>query len=299
MPITMRPYRDTTDMLAIATLVQMQPLQRRHIIDLPWRLSSPSLYTGQDAQLWEDENGVLLGFAVWQFWWATFDYFIHPGSRSQEIENAIFTWAAQRFRQLDQERGKPLPYWVEYRDDDIERKSINERHGFLLDDDFSYVHMQCPLAELLPEPVLPSDFTIRSLQGQQEVAAYATLHRVAFESTSMTTAWRQRTLHMPQYIPDLDIVAVAPDSTLAGFCVGWLNAQRKVAQIEPIGVHPYYQQHGLGNALLCEILRRFKAYGADIAIVETESTRLPAQRAYQSVGFLIVNAILRKGQQFH
>lgn len=295
MPITMRSYRDTRDLLAIVALVQTQPLKSRHVIDFPWRLSSPALYTGKDAQLWEDENGVLLGFAAWQLSWAALDFFIRPGSHSQETENAIFTWAAQRFCQLDQERGRPLPYWVEHRDDDTQRKAISERHGFLLDDDYSYVHMQCSLTEPLPEPVLPPGFTIRPLQGQQEVAAYVALHRAAFESTSMTPAWRQRTLFMPQYISELDIVVVAPDGTLAGFCVGWLNVQRKVAQIEPIGVHPHYQRHGLGNALLREILRRFQAHGAHTTIVETESTRLPAQRAYQAVGFRIVNTIVRKG----
>lgn len=298
MPITMRPYRDATDLTAIATLIQTQPLQCRHVIDFPWRLSSPALYTGRDAQLWEDENGTLLGFAAWQLWWATLDYFIHPSAQFQEVENAIFTWSAHRFRQLDQERGGPLPYWVEYRDDDTERKAISERHGFLLDDDFAYVHMQCSLQGPLPEPVLPPGFTIRPLQGEQEVVAYACLHRAAFESTSMIPEWRQRTLHMPQYIPDLDIVAVAPDGTLAGFCVGWFNTQRNVAQIEPLGVHPQYQQHGLGNALLREILCRFKAHGAHTAIVETESTRLPAQHTYQGAGFRIAYTVIRKGQWF-
>jgi ribosomal protein S18 acetylase RimI-like enzyme len=53
---------------------------------------------------------------------------------------------------------------------------------------------------------------------------------------------------------------------------------------------------GLGRALLDEIICRFKTCGADAAFVETESTRLPAQRAYESAGFQRRHEILRKGR---
>jgi ribosomal protein S18 acetylase RimI-like enzyme len=171
-------------------------------------------------------------------------------------------------------------------------------HGYTLDDDYTYVMMRCSLARSLPRPQLAPGFTIRPLAGLGEVDAYAAVHRRAFESMSMTAAWRARTLDMPQYDPELDLVAVAPDGQLAGFCVGWATPERRVAQIEPFGVDPAFQGRGLGRALLLEMLGRFKAHGAEHAQVETDSGRTPARHAYTAVGLLPTYQSLRKGQWF-
>jgi ribosomal protein S18 acetylase RimI-like enzyme len=84
--------------------------------------------------------------------------------------------------------------------------------------------------------------------------------------------------------------------SLAGFCVGWFEPARNVAQVEPLGVHPRFHQLGLGRVLLLEMLRRFKEHGAESAFVETDLDRTPARRAYQAVGFQQVHTIRRKGK---
>lgn len=290
-----RPYTGATDDVRIVELVRVQPPATRHCIDLPWRLSSPAADTGRDVMLWEADDGTLLGYAAWQRYWAALDFFLHPAADQAAVADAIFTWADARFRELDRERGRPLPYWVEYRDDDATRRDLVATHGYTLDDDFSYVHLVRDLADPIPDPTLPTDITIRPLHDD-EVAAYVALHRAAFESESMTEAWRARTRQMPQHRPDLDLVAVAPDGTLAGFCVGWLALDGATGQIEPIGVSPHYRGRRIGRVLLREMLRRFRALGATHAIIETESDRLPAQHAYLDAGFQLRHAIIRKGR---
>ncbi len=296
MPITMRPWRDETDLPLIVDLLRSIHPASRHLIDIPWRLSSPALQTRCDACVWEDADGRLAGFAAWQIYWAVLDYFVRPGEHQHTVETGIFSWAMERFQELDAKRGRPLPYWVEFREDDAERQRVVEAQGFLIDDDYQYIHMLHPLTEPLLEPTLPPGFTIRPLAGEREVNAYVKLHRAAFESTSMTYDWRLRTLQMPQYQPELDIVAVAPDGTLAGFCVGWLNSERHLGQVEPLGVHPNFHHMGLGRALLLESLRRFKAHGADGVLVETENERTVARNAYESVGFQPIHTVFRKGR---
>jgi mycothiol synthase len=92
-------------------------------------------------------------------------------------------------------------------------------------------------------------------------------------------------------VPELDLVAVAPDGTLAGFCVCWITpplAARggaRVAQVEPMGVRPEYRRLGLGRALLREGFLRTRALGAARIDVDTYSTSEPALRSYESVGF--------------
>lgn len=295
MTITMRPWRDKTDLPLIVDLLRSVAPASRHLVDIPWRLSSPALQDERNAWVWINADGMMVGFAAWQIYWAVLDYFVRPGMHQHTVEDGIFSWALDRFRELDAERGRPLPYWVEFRDDDIERQRVVEAYGFLLDNDYQYVQMMHPLTDPLPEPMLPDGFMIRPLAGEREVNSYVELHRAAFESISMTTDWRLRTLHMPQYVPELDIVAIAPDGSLAGFCVGWLNAEHHTGQVEPLGVHPRFHHMGLGRALLHESLRRFKAHGADSVLVETENDRNVARNAYESVGFQPIHTILRKG----
>jgi ribosomal protein S18 acetylase RimI-like enzyme len=297
MTITRHPYRGEADMLRLLDLVRSMPLACRHVIDLPWRLSSPAINEGRDAAFWENADGQVVGFAAWQYYWAALDYFIAPGSDGSErqaVEAKLFAWADGRFRERDVERGRPLPYAVEFRDDDQQRRRLVAAHGFLLDEHDSYAQLQHALADLAPVPATPDGFTLRPLRGAAEAAAYAALHRAAFESDSMTTEWRARTLRTPSYLPDLDLVVSAPDGSLAGFCIGWYEPERGVAQIEPLGVHPRYHQLGLGRILLLEMLRRFKALGASSAIVETNLERTPARRAYESVGFQQTHIIYRK-----
>ena len=294
MTITRQPFRGVADMPRIFDLVRAMPLSCRHVIDLPWRLSSPAIQEGRDAAYWEDAKEQVVGFAAWQYYWATLDFFILPGPEGRAVETAIFAWADSRFRERDEERGHPLPYSAEYRDDDLERLRLIESHGFTLNDDENgYVVLEHPLAPLAPVSSVPDGFTLRPLHGEQETAAYAEAHRAAFASTSMTPEWRARTLHMPQYLPELDLVVCAPDGTLVGFCVGWFEPSRRIAQVEPAGVHPHFQRLGLARILLLEMLHRFKALGAEKGLVETNLNRSSALRTYESVGFQQTHHIRR------
>jgi mycothiol synthase len=296
MTITQHLFRSEVDIARIADLIKKMPLATRHVIDFPWRLSSPTIYEGRDAVFWEDGTGQVVGFAAWQYYWAALDFFILPGQHQKAVEEALFAWADGRFRELDEERGKLLPYWVEFRDDDAERRQLVEAHGFLQNEGDRYVLFQHSLIDLPPTPALPDGFVLRTLAGEQEAVAYAEVHRAAFESPSMTPEWRIRTIRMPQYRPELDLVVVAPDNTLAGFCVGWLALERQVAQVEPCGVHPRFHKLGLSGVLLLEMLHRFKQHGATMAMVETNLERTAARRAYESVGFQQAHIIRARGK---
>lgn len=283
MQIRGRAYRgDRSDDRRIAELVGTQPDRARHVVDLAWRLSSPAAQSGANAYLWQDPAGRAVGFVAWQPNWAALDFYVRPGRCRRAVEAAVFGWAERRYAELDAERGEPLPYWVEYRDDDEDRRRLGTGYGYRLREQ-RYLQFTRELREPLAEPAVPAGFAVRSLAGASEAEEYALLHRAAFGTEAMTARWRARTLLMPQYRQALDLVAVAPDRTLAGFCVGWLDATRRLGQIEPVGVHPRYQGRGLGRALLAEILRRFAGSGAERVIVETDSPA--ARRAYESVGF--------------
>jgi mycothiol synthase len=146
----------------------------------------------------------------------------------------------------------------------------------------------------------PSGVSIRPLAGAAEVEGYVTLHRVAFGSENMTLDWRHRILMLPDYRPELDLVAIAPDGRLAGFCIGWLAVVdgRTEAQIEPLGVHPDIQGQGLGRALVGEALRRFQAAGAERAHIEVDGDNTAARELYTRSGFHPTQTFLTYGTRF-
>jgi ribosomal protein S18 acetylase RimI-like enzyme len=162
------------------------------------------------------------------------------------------------------------------------------------EDSWSKVLMQRSAHIPVADYALPAGFSVRPLAGENEVEAYVQLHRAVFESKNMTAEWRTRTLRRPEYLPDLDLVAVAPDGRLAALCVCWLDkeSEKPSGQIEPLGVHQDFRKSGLGRAILSEGLRRLYLCGADRVYVETDKYRNAALGLYEAVGFRVIRDVL-------
>lgn len=271
-------------------MVAAFPSGALHLADLPWRFSSPSARDPDRTCLWEDAGGRLVAWVVLQFPWHCLDFEIRPDARSETLETSILTWAVDRLKVEAADRGAPLPFYASARISDTMRVTALQRAGFA-PDGWDYVRMVRPIDNRIPETATPEGFHIRPLAGEADIEAYVATHRAAFDSANMTVEWRRATLNHPLYSSDLDLVAVAPDGTLAAFCVSWIMqplmalGEAKVAQIEPLGVLPEYQRHGLGRALLLEALRRARAVGATWMEVDAESYNEASVAAYESVGF--------------
>jgi ribosomal protein S18 acetylase RimI-like enzyme len=135
--------------------------------------------------------------------------------------------------------------------------------------------------------------------GEAEIEAYVALHRRAFGTDNMTIEYRRAIMSAPDYLPELDLVAVAPNSDLAAFCVCQVfpdDAPRAGGQKEgwtdPVGTHPEHQRRGLAKALILTGMRRLHARGMDTALLGASSQNLPMQRLAESLGFRVVSNTL-------
>lgn len=284
MIITMRPCDGAADLRRVGELVRRFPDEQIHVADLPYRLASWALEDARNARLWCDHDGRLLAFAIIQPPWQALDSFVHPDARELGIETAMMVWVTERMQGLAAERRAPATLYVSLREPHADRVTLLAQHGFA-PAAWSMVHMARPLDDIIPEPQLPPGFALRPLDGGCEVEAYVRLHRAAFGTGNMTIPWRRRTLDAPEYVPELDVVVVAPDGELAAFCLCWLNAATRQGQVEPLGVHPQHQALGLGRATLLDALWRLQAHGAAEALVYTYSDDAPAIRLYSGAGF--------------
>ncbi len=89
------------------------------------------------------------------------------------------------------------------------------------------------------------------------------------------------------YDPELDLVVVAPDGSLAGCCIGWYDRDTGWVEIEPLGVDPAHRRRGLAGALCAEIAARTARLGGRQVFVNTgPSDMYPAPFAtYAKAGF--------------
>jgi mycothiol synthase len=299
MKISQREFSGEADKQEMAALVHAFPTGNLHVVDLPYRLSSWTFDDPENVGLWVNAEGQLLAWAVMQtpFW--TIDYTCHPNA-DKSLPQQILAWADSRAHKI---RGTPSghPMWfVNVFVGQTERIRDLEKAGFASqanvgEDSWSKVLMQRSAQMSVADYTLPAGFIIRPLAGENEINAYVELHRAVFESKNMTVEWRKRTLRRPEYIPDLDLVAVAPDGRLAAFCVCWLNKnpeENRSGQVEPLGVHKDFRRLGLGRAIVSEGVRQLQFHGAHRVYVETDNYRNAALELYESVGFRVIQDVL-------
>lgn len=146
----------------------------------------------------------------------------------------------------------------------------------------------------VPAPVLPPGWALRPVSGEEEADARRTASHLAFASTMTDEEHLERYLRFmrsPVYVPERDLVAVAPDGTIASFMVWWPD-DSGIAQIEPFGTHPDFQGRGIGRALIHHGLGQMRESGMRLVRVCTEVTRDPANRFYPGVGFDVVGRLV-------
>ncbi len=280
---TSRGYAADIDLARlIEFLLAVRPLDRVNdypgAIDLREMLCQSELQTR--TRLWFDLHDRLMAFALVDAYSnLLFDYL--PDADSPELEAAIMQWGVAC---------AGLPLDAVCREDDVERVAWLTRHGFQPQDARTLRFVRS-LVDPSPDPQLPPGFLIRSVAGESEIEALVALHRAAFGTAHMTIEERRAMMSGPDDDPALDLVAVAPDERLAGFCVCGIVVKGNTGRIEgytdSIGVHPAFQKQGLARALLLTGLRLLRERGATNAALGTSSDNAAMQAAARSAGFQV------------
>ncbi|NOK63793.1 MAG: hypothetical protein GFH27_549283n25 [Chloroflexi bacterium AL-W] len=145
--------------------------------ELPELLALPA--NQATTRLWSNNEGNLVGFAYVDVF-QTLRFDLAWQLQDPALEQAILAWGQTC---LD---GKHPFLCATSHDADHQRLDFFERHQFTPQSD-SIVHMMCSLDNVIPEPTLPSGFTIRPIAGEAEAETIADLHRTAFGTPHMTT----------------------------------------------------------------------------------------------------------------
>jgi GNAT superfamily N-acetyltransferase len=296
--LSSRLYDSVDDLEAVLGLIrQARPAAQLAdypgVVDLREMLSTPS-YQAQ-TYLWHDAGGRLRAYAIFDAPNLSFE--VLSGEERGEIEEHILRWVEQLACRPEHLAGETPTLETSCQDHQIERIALLERVGFVREPDCG-LHYIRPLDLPIATPELPPGFTIRSIEEEHEADAWVMLHRAAWGTEWMTVEYRHSMTRVPHYDPALDLVAVAPDGTLAAYCFCYISPEenaltgRNDGYTDPMVTHPDYQRRGLSRALLLEGLRRLKDRGVENARTGTGSENIAMQRTAESVGFRLTGRTL-------
>src|SRR5437016_3415880 len=216
-----------------------------------------------------------------------------------DVARAIVEWLV--------DAAKAPQLTIEVANDDHALGTALDRVGFTRQADAGSGHgMRRPVLTVAPPPV--AGYSVRAVQPG-ETGARVEVHRAAWRPASLP--WHRG--HQPPtdpdatssftregyeavrntwlYDPGFDLVAVAPDGSLAACCIAWLDPSTGVAEIEPLGVAPNHRRRGLAGALCLEVAARVgRAGGHEVFINTSPSDAYPAPAgAYAKAGFEVIN----------
>lgn len=254
------------------------------------------------ARLWENRQGELLGFSYVSTWQNLVDAFredaFTPAVQKEMIDCAVLT-----VQERNAKSGSTDTLDASILESDTRKRGFLERNGFEQQEETSLL-FALRLDETLPQPVLPPGFIIRPMAGETELEGYVTLHRAAFGTENMTLEYRRSIMSAPDYLAELDLVAVAPDGRLAAFCVCQVfpdDSPRaggvREGWTDPIGTAPDFQRLGLAKALMLAGMHLLKERGIDTVLLGTSSTNVAMQRTAESLGFQKVSNTLWYSRQ--
>lgn len=290
--IVSRPYGRAGDWEKLNRFVQhiAQSAENKrvnlHVGDLAWRFYRSEQFKASNAiQLWEDQISQQI-LAVGWYNAAHFGLDLLVDPEYVELEKRVLHWGEICFRQRAETRRGYGDLKIQVFDWDEKRAARLQQAGYRRDM-FCYVWFEQTLKHPLPDVVLPAGFAHRQARPE-ESHLRAELHNAAFFTDDVTPKSYERLMQTQSYAHAIDLVAVAPDGRLAAFVLGWLDAERKIGMLEPVGTHPEFRRLGLAKGVVHEMLHRMQAAGMEAVQVYTENPNIGAKKLYTAAGFSVI-----------
>lgn len=304
--LTTRPYQGESDLQAIATFLNAceaidQEGQYYSISELKIEFTEPGVDPERDLRLWLDAAGALVAFG--QLWipphstyttdgWLWFR--VHPDARGQGLERDIVAWGESQLRQVAQERQLPAMLRSGCRETQTEQRELLEFCGY--EYERCFLTMGRSLIPPIPQPQLPDGFRLGYIGKDATVEDWVDAYNQSFvdhwQFHPTTVAEHQHWLTDPYYRPELDLVALTPNGTVAAFCHCSINPEANTHKncnegwVNILGTRRGFRRLGLARAVLLAGLNQLWQAGVDTAKlgVDTQNPN-SAKTLYESAGF--------------
>ncbi|MFX1511770.1 MAG: GNAT family N-acetyltransferase [Promethearchaeota archaeon] len=207
---------------------------------------------------------------------------IHPDYKY--LEREIVEWIEKHCIEKKTDKSKNENLHLFSLEGDQKREALLSELGYENRGIFDYIRTR-PLDMPVPAVKVPEGFTIRSFQGRADYQKYMEAIKAVFNHDHVTEEVLDYLTSATFYNQDLDIVALAPNGTIAAFCTIRMDPVGKTASLEPMGTHPGYRKLGLARAVLYEGLKRAKKYVPTLFYIGGAANTPEANKFYEAVGF--------------
>jgi len=277
MTITYRPYQHEDDFWAMRALLReiyvlngnrerAWAVARLEYARWHTCLNCHNVTLNDVAYLWE-ADGRLIAFGMPDGSPDEVHMNVHPAWKARQLEEEMLLIAEEKLSIPTADGKRFLGAWS--MEDDTLRRQLLIDHGYKREGWVETQHYR-DLAQPIADVPTPAGFTIRPLGDGLELLerCYASglgFHegdiKIAVENRDDVT-WYRNIQTAPLYRRDLDLVAVAPDGSIASFCTIWFDDVTRSAYFEPVATVPAQQRKGLSRALLTAGLKRLQKMGA-------------------------------------
>jgi ribosomal protein S18 acetylase RimI-like enzyme len=275
---------------ASACTAQRSPLLSSwHPGDIIWALQTRA-NDPQPCRFWSGPDGI----EALAWFESEGEVWIETLPASEPLVRPAVAWSESAWRRRLASQGSPADTPIQIR----AQKADTRRIGLLKSLGYQRagpagVGFRLSLKGQLPPPDPPLGYIVRDSVGV-DPALRAAAHRAAWDhldhlgiaarSSFSTEAYLGLTA-LPVYDATLDMLAEAPDGSLAASCICWADEASGVGVFEPVGVALAHRGRRLASAIMREALHRLKARGHREARVGTAHFNHAAIAAYRAAGF--------------
>ncbi|MBT4287284.1 MAG: GNAT family N-acetyltransferase [Deltaproteobacteria bacterium] len=247
-----------------------------------WKFGSNMLKAGKDpdyfkkrAQLWRNEKKELIGFCIQEY--ENSGIHIQPRPGDLFLIPLMVDWIVSDW-------GKDKETIETYSiDEDFYTYELLMVAGFK---DLGDVGIMREYETSLKREqiLLKPGFTVKSLSTYQNYESLIDTINAAFGlKKKLNIDWLSSKFRAPSGSENWQLSIVNSDGECVSFCFVWIDPINKIAEIDPIGTHPDYQQNGFANHLIIECFNRLKLEGIDSCYIPSKPGSNPSNRLYEAL----------------
>ncbi len=285
MPMKSRRYTPDTDLSKVqGFLFEVHKETGTFQNWLPTRFENSHLDRIEDTRIWEEDGapGRVMAVAIRE---SRTNYFIHIRPGNPSLLDEVIRWIEDHSASKKQDPAEEQRTHIISLEGDPERETALRKRGFELGPVYGILRVR-DLNAPIPNAPPPEGFTIRSVQGREDLEKLASNIRTVFGHGEWFTADTLEGIARGSfYIRDLDLVAEATDGSIASFCTFRVDPVSRATELEPMGTHPDYRSLGLAKALISEGMRRLKKYYPLNLYIDGAADNPGVNRLYDATGF--------------
>ena len=242
-----------------------------------WKFGGNSMRLNDDpdffinnAHLWRNENGKLIGFCISEYGGNGIHIQAHP--KFLDVESEILLWVEEVWSK-DKNQIETFAYDIDKR-----KQQLLAGRGFKESGHVAILR-EYNLKRPIVKAPLASGFRIEKLIENRNYDSLLDAINKSFKR-SFSRAFMTSILSAPSISEEWIFSVVNSSGRHISFCFASIDRANKTAAIDPIGTHPEYQKRGHAKSVIARSFEELQEEGIQTAFIASGPEPLPSNRLY-------------------